>query len=95
MWMRAASSGLFLSKVPLGAKIHNGQVLGQVADPFGGSEALIHSPHTGVIIGRLNLPLVHSGDAIFHIALFEKNTAIEPTVADFQEEINTFNLNSE
>jgi uncharacterized protein len=89
-WLRATSSGLFLSKVPLGARVRDGQVLGQIADPFGGFVEKIRSAHAGMVIGRLNLPLVHSGDAIFHIALFDQPAAIEPTISDFREEIDTY-----
>jgi hypothetical protein len=70
--------------------VREGQVLGQIADPFGGFEEKILSAHAGMVIGRLNLPLVHSGDAIFHIALFDQPAAIEPTISDFREEIDTY-----
>ncbi|MEJ2638453.1 MAG: succinylglutamate desuccinylase/aspartoacylase family protein [Desulfosarcinaceae bacterium] len=89
-WLRAGSSGLFLSKVPLGARVREGQVLGQIVDPFGGVEEKIRSTQAGMVIGRLNLPLVHSGDAIFHLALFDQPTVIEPTISEFREEIDTF-----
>jgi len=91
-WMRAAASGLFLSKVALGAHIRQGQVLGRIADPFGAVETDIHATQDGMVIGRLNLPLVHRGDAIFHIAHFERAAAIAPTLAEFHEEIETFDI---
>jgi uncharacterized protein len=89
-WVRAESSGLFLSKVPLGSRVRKGQVLGQIVDPFGGVEEKIRSAQAGMVIGRLNLPLVHSGDAIFHLAFFDQPAVIEPTISEFREEIDTF-----
>jgi uncharacterized protein len=90
IWVRAESSGLFLSKVPLGARVRKGQVLGQIADPFGGVEEKIRSAQAGMVIGRLNLPLVHSGDAVYHLALFDRPAVIDPLISEFREEIDTF-----
>ena len=90
IWLRAKSSGLFISKVPLGAHIREGQALGQIVDPFGAVEETVRSQQAGMIIGRLNLPLVHSGDAIFHVALFDQSVAIEPTISSFHEELGSY-----
>jgi len=37
-------------------------------DPFGEREAEVHTPTTGIVIGRINLLLVNEGEALFHIA---------------------------
>ena len=44
------------------------QCLRVVADPFGEREAEVHTSTTGIVIGRINLPLVNEGAALFHIA---------------------------
>lgn len=67
-WVRAPESGVFRALVSLGEVVRRGQVLALVGDPFGEKEAEASSPADGVIIGRLNLPLVHEGDALFHVA---------------------------
>lgn len=67
-WMRASQSGILRSRVPLGSMVKAGDVLGLIADPFGESEEEIRSSIEGVIIGQTNLPLVHEGDALFHVA---------------------------
>jgi uncharacterized protein len=49
----------------------------------------IGSPVSGMVIGRLNLPLVHQGDAIIHIAHLEGLTRIEPIIQEFAEDFLT------
>jgi predicted deacylase len=70
-WARSPSSGVLRSQVALGDVVNEGQRLGIVGDPLSEAEEPVESPATGVIIGRLNLPLVHEGDALFHIARVE------------------------
>jgi len=67
-WMRAPLSGIVQSAVPLGTKVLKGSVIGVIGDPFGENEGRVVSSTDGVVIGRLNLPLVHRGDALFNIA---------------------------
>lgn len=67
-WMRAPQSGIIRSAVPLGAAIQKGQVLGLIADPLGGSEETVVSRRNGVLIGMTKMPLVHEGEALFHVA---------------------------
>jgi hypothetical protein len=61
--------------------------IGVIADPFGDQETSIASPVSGMVIGRLNLPLVHRGDAIIHIAQIDRLSGIEPVISDFREEV--------
>jgi hypothetical protein len=42
---------------------------------------------SGIVIGRLNLPLVHRGDAVIHIAHLDRLKGIEPIIEEFREEI--------
>jgi hypothetical protein len=48
-----------------------GEILGTISDPFGETDVVVTAPSDGMIIGRLNLPLVNEGDALFNIARFE------------------------
>jgi hypothetical protein len=86
-WIRAPASGILHMNVPLGAKVGKNKKIGEIADPFGGPEAAIESPVSGMVIGRLNLPLVHQGDAVIHIARIDRLAGIEPVIADFKEDI--------
>ena len=86
-WIRAPISGLLQMKVPLGGRVPKNSKIGMIADPFGGEEVDISSPVSGIVIGLLNLPLVHQGDAIIHIAHLDRLKGIEPIIEEFREEI--------
>ena len=74
-WVRAPRSGLLRTEIALGSPVRDGDALGVVADPFGENEIRLHSPMSGIIIGRTNLPQVYEGDALFHIACHEGTKA--------------------
>jgi predicted deacylase len=67
-WVRARFAGIFHPKLKLGDNVTVRQVLGTITDPFGNENFRIVSKHDGKIIGLNNNPIVHKGDAIFHIA---------------------------
>ena len=69
-WVRAEQDGIFRAQVALGAQVRQGQVLGHIADPFGACEIAVEANATGIVVGRTNLPLVHEGEALYHIARF-------------------------
>lgn len=83
-WVRAPESGMFRSAKPLGAAVEKGQPIGKIADPFGDTETAVVAEHSGVIIGRTQLPIVHQGDALFHVARFEDIEGVAQQVEDFQ-----------
>ena len=87
-WVRAPASGIFQNRVRLGKRVGKNTILGKIADPFGSEETEVRATCNGMVIGSLNLPLVHQGDALFHIAQFKRSAAIEPTLEEFQEELN-------
>ncbi len=70
-WVRAPESGMLSTVLPLGAQVAKDETLGYIADPYSGQREAIVSNADGIIIGRLELPLVHEGDAVYHIARFE------------------------
>lgn len=86
-WVRAPVSGILQMEAPLGAKVTKNTRIGVIADPFGDQEMAIDSPVSGIVIGRLNLPLVHRGDAVIHIAHLDRLKKIEPAIEEFREEI--------
>jgi predicted deacylase len=67
-WLRAPISGILYKGVRLGTKVSKDEVIGIIGDPFGENEEHLRSPVSGIVIGRIKLPLVHQGDALFHIA---------------------------
>ncbi len=86
-WVRAPISGILRTRFPLGSKILVNQKIGEIADPFDQNETAVNSSVAGIVIGRLNLPLVHRGDALFHVAEFDDAVAISESIDDFREEI--------
>jgi predicted deacylase len=87
-WVRASQSGILRSLLPLGDQVNKGDLLGIVSDPFGESEEHIVASKSGIIIGKSNLPLVHEGEALFHIAHFDNPDDIAEAVGAFQETHN-------
>jgi len=89
-WVRATQSGILRIQKSMGQAVEQGDVLGHIANPFGTSETVVKANATGLIIGRSTLPLVHEGEAIFHIARLDdrKDTNIAQTLEYFQHEID-------
>jgi hypothetical protein len=73
-WLRAKSSGLFRPLIKVGDKIKKRQVIGVINDPFGSFEHKLKAPHDCYVFGINHMPVVHQGEAIFHIGFDE----IEP-----------------
>ena len=69
-WVRAHESGVLRQTVALGAQVGKGDILGQINDPYSRDAEPILSPYTGIVIGRTQIPVVHEGEALFHIARF-------------------------
>ena len=86
-WVRAPKSGILRTQIALGRKIAVNQKIGEIADPFDEGESAVLSTVGGIVIGRTNLPLVHKGDALFHIAGFDDTAAVSESLDDFKEEI--------
>jgi predicted deacylase len=86
-WARSPASGVLRAQVALGDVVRQDQVIGIVGDPLSENEMPISSPATGVVIGRLNLPLVHEGDAAFHIARVENPDAVAQEMERMRDRI--------
>jgi predicted deacylase len=67
-WVRCPSGGLLRLFKRLGDMAAEGEVVGVVSDPFGEHEDTVVAPFEGIVIGRLNLPVVNKGDAALHLA---------------------------
>jgi len=68
-WVRVprGQGGFFMSTVPLGARVREGQLLGTVVDPLTDVVNEIRSPGDGTVIGMALPRVVLSGFGIFHI----------------------------
>lgn len=86
-WVRAPSSGILRTPIALGRQVRAKSVLGEIGDPFGEATAQVNAPADGLVIGRLNLPLVYQGDALFHIARFDHAADVEGALEAFEAEL--------
>lgn len=85
-WVRAPQSGILRSLTGLGSHIRKGDTLAIVADPFGERTEEIIAPSSGIVVGRTNLPLVHEGEALYHVARFGKPGTVAEALEAFQLE---------
>jgi len=82
--VRTNTDGIMRPVASLGQKVHKGQKLAMVADPFGESENAVLSPCSGIVICVNNLPLVNEGEAIYHIARFDELDEAEKAMDYFR-----------
>ncbi len=85
-WVRAPASGLFRKVSGLGSRVKREEVLGLVDDPFSGEEVEVIATASGIIIGCSEIPLVHEGEALFHIARFGDIKQVAGLLESFQIE---------
>jgi len=85
-WVRAPHSGLLRTVSPLGGQVKTDDVLGVIADPFGQNEVEVRAPTDGIVIGKTNLPLVHEGDGLFHVARHEGKQVVARSLDEFDPE---------
>jgi len=86
-WVRADQDGIFRAAMALGAHVREGRTLGWISDPFGEKEIAVSAGTDGIIVGRNNLPLVHEGEALFHIARFEAAATVAKQVEAFTQRL--------
>ncbi len=84
-WTRAPESGIMRTLRALGSRVRENEELALISDPFGEHETPVKAHQGGLIIGRTHLPLVNAGDALFHIARFERPSLVASEVEAFQE----------
>jgi predicted deacylase len=70
-WVRAPRGGVVQMVRESGDPVREGEVLARVAGLFGEDAEELASPVDGIIIGHATLPVVHQGDALFHIAAID------------------------
>lgn len=68
-WIRAKAAGLFKPTIKNGDRVKKGKVLGVITDPYGDFEVTQKAPHDCIVFGVNNMPVVHQGEAIFHIGM--------------------------
>src|SRR6185436_75546 len=71
-WVRALAGGILDLEVELGQTLARGAPISVSTNPFGRERSLLKAPWAGVVLGLPQLPLVHPGDAICHLARLER-----------------------
>lgn len=67
-WIRAQKSGLLHVKVDCNKLVQKGEFLATITDPYGTMRFKVLAPNEGYIINVNHAPIVHQGDAIFHLS---------------------------
>jgi predicted deacylase len=67
-WLRAQRSGLFHLKIKINSLVEKGELLATITDPYGTMRYKVLAPNKGYIINVNQSPIVHQGDAIFHLS---------------------------
>lgn len=85
-WVRAPLSGILITRAKLGDSVAEGDRIGEIVDPFENWEEPVFAKTDGIVIGRTHLPLVHKGDALFHLAQVENPERAEAALDTFRQE---------
>ncbi len=67
VWLRAGRSGVFRWRKGAGQPVREGEIVGNIGDPFGQEFRDVICRRDGFILGHNNAPIVSQGDALFHI----------------------------
>lgn len=81
-WLRAPEGGILRSMHGTGGRVQAGETIGEISDPLGLRSEPVIALQDGMIIGRTNLPVVHRGDALFHIARIKDARAAPARIGD-------------
>ena len=86
-WVRSPASGILRVHSQLGDRVKADEELGVVSDPLGEDASPLLAPRAGVVIGMTQLPLANEGDALFHVATFERPAAVADLVESFHADL--------
>ncbi len=87
VWVRAPRGGVVHAVRESGDPVRKGDVLARVSGLFGEDAAEMVSPVDGIIIGHATLPVVHQGDALFHIAAIDHPERVGAQIDSITEAI--------
>jgi predicted deacylase len=86
-WVRAPRGGVMQAVCASGDPVRKGDVLATVAGLFGEEAEALVSPVDGIVIGHATLPVVHQGDALFHIAAIDHPERVGARIDSITEAI--------
>lgn len=71
-WIRAQRSGLLHVKIECNKYVQKDEFLATITDPYGTMRFKVLAPNDGYIININHAPIVHQGDAIFHLSSIDR-----------------------
>ncbi|WP_299193119.1 succinylglutamate desuccinylase/aspartoacylase family protein [uncultured Erythrobacter sp.] len=86
-WVRSPRGGVTHRARKSGDAVREGDLLAVVAGLFGEEPQELLSPVDGIIIGHATLPVVHQGDALFHIAKIDNPERIGARIESMSDAI--------
>ena len=87
-WVRATESGFVNHVGQLGDHVQKGDLLAVISDPYGNELTKITAPAQGVIIGKQNIPLTQTGEAMYHIAYFKQPDSVAVSLELLQDNLD-------
>lgn len=85
-WIRAQESGMIQTLRKLGDVVEEGEVIARIHSLFDDQEYELTTPFDGIIIGKTQIPLIHEGDAAFHIAALNDLKIAEERMEPFHQD---------
>ena len=85
-WIRAQESGMIQTVKKLGDVVTEGEVIARIHSLFDDQEYELTTPFDGIIIGKTQIPLIHEGDAAFHIAALNDLKIAEERMEPFHQD---------
>ena len=85
-WIRAQESGMIQTLKKLGDIVKEGEVIARIHSLFDDQEYELTTPFDGIIIGKTQIPLIHEGDAAFHIAALNDLKIAEERMEPFHQD---------
>jgi predicted deacylase len=86
-WLRAPVGGLLRMFKAEGDVVEEGDVVAAISDPFGDGEIEVKTRYGGIIVGRAVMPIVHEGDALFHVAAVKSSGLAEAAMDDITTQL--------
>jgi predicted deacylase len=81
-WLRAQKSGLLHLRINSNNFVNKGDLLGTITDPYGKMRFKVLAPNDGHILNINQAPIVHQGDAIFHISTKDSSIVDSEEIED-------------
>ena len=80
-WVRAESGGVLFSKVDLGDRVREGEILGTITDPITNVQTEVQATVNGRILGKALDQFVMPGFAAFRIGIEKPDNEVSPPTA--------------